>query len=983
MPVDGRQHDPLQRWRGAPLICFGASGSMVTMFTKNVPSFDGGSGRAQLVSTPSDPKVRNLRQILPLHEMFTTFPGPLRARSKKKEVLQWMEKKTTAIRAHRDQEGPNSDLLERVRGDERLLLWQLVSILVNHDGVFEGKMDALRAVNEVLVPHNSKVTARLRSTSSSDGLFVPPQPEGLAKIQQALQTGAREDAVWHAVDSKEWPHALIISSTIDQGIYKRVVQEFVRSNVRSLGQDARPLAALYQSFAGNAEESVDELVPAAARAGFQMMSTEVSNQPQSNGFEGLESWRDTLSLILANRTAGDQQTLLNLGKLLQNYGRVEAAHCCFLFSRPLASFGDAVDPDSAFKLLGSPIGVVNSCSIQDLDAIMLSEIYEFAISLPQGSPVNFAVPHMQSWKLLHARMLMENGKQTAAQQYCEAIMNAVRASTKLSPYYHQNLLKSVDQLTDQLSQSANGDSSSWISKPTMEKVSGSMWTKFNSFVAGDDNDATAKGSKPTSDTFARVPGESPDLSRSPSSVDMYAAQYNHKPAPITTPYSPYIAASGSRPQSRGPHNRYAPSPKHDNQDPAFADAALLSRSYDSSDSLALPAPSFPQGYSRSAGSPTGSVGKYSASGYHPASHLSQVHSANQDAARSDLPYQTTYPPSESASQSSMMNGSMPELTNGMNGLAISTSSPSNPPYTLMNGQSDNLETPTSARINGFSPQSAEGAEDQPQSYAFVPPSPGPGYQPLAFDDNEVQSPPIRRPRQQFMDDDDDFDYAKQAPNLKEADKKAEKARIEKEGAERMRKAAEEDSKKDASAPKKGWLGSLFAGSSKDTNEPTVIKAKLGEESSFVYDPDLKRWINKKAGAEQTPVTLAAPPPKSRGPSGSLPASRAVSPMPIPGGAGRAALPPPPAFEPSSLQNHHSQLPTLARQGSPAFFGATPSLADLVNRDGPLRPPSRPATSASNASSIDDLIGPPVPRRAGAGTVKKGKKGRGYIDVMAK
>jgi hypothetical protein len=34
---------------------------------------------------------------------------------------------------------------------------------------------------------------------------------------------------------------------------------------------------------------------------------------------------------------------------------------------------------------------------------------------------------------------------------------------------------------------------------------------------------------------------------------------------------------------------------------------------------------------------------------------------------------------------------------------------------------------------------------------------------------------------------------------------------------------------------------------------------------------------------------------------------------------------------------------------------------------------------SNASSIDDLLGPPLPRKAGAKGGKK--KGRGYVDVM--
>ena len=51
---------------------------------------------------------------------------------------------------------------------------------------------------------------------------------------------------------------------------------------------------------------------------------------------------------------------------------------------------------------------------------------------------------------------------------------------------------------------------------------------------------------------------------------------------------------------------------------------------------------------------------------------------------------------------------------------------------------------------------------------------------------------------------------------------------------------------------------------------------------------------------------------------------------------------------------------------------------------PSAPPSRPPTgmsSTSNVSSIDDLIGAPQARKGG--TVKKGKKGRGYVDVMAK
>lgn len=43
------------------------------------------------------------------------------------------------------------------------------------------------------------------------------------------------------------------------------------------------------------------------------------------------------------------------------------------------------------------------------------------------------------------------------------------------------------------------------------------------------------------------------------------------------------------------------------------------------------------------------------------------------------------------------------------------------------------------------------------------------------------------------------------------------------------------------------------------------------------------------------------------------------------------------------------------------------------------PPTRPGTSMSNASSIDDLLGPVGPRVKGAGKKKKGGR---YVDVMA-
>src|SRR5213078_2118263 len=54
--------------------------------------------------------------------------------------------------------------------------------------------------------------------------------------------------------------------------------------------------------------------------------------------------------------------------------------------------------------------------------------------------------------------------------------------------------------------------------------------------------------------------------------------------------------------------------------------------------------------------------------------------------------------------------------------------------------------------------------------------------------------------------------------------------------------------------KSGWLSGWFKRGTSEPPETTSapgkpIKAKLGEESSFVYDKELKRWINKKVFPE--------------------------------------------------------------------------------------------------------------------------------------
>jgi hypothetical protein len=75
-------------------------------------------------------------------------------------------------------------------------------------------------------------------------------------------------------------------------------------------------------------------------------------------------------------------------------------------------------------------------------------------------------------------------------------------------------------------------------------------------------------------------------------------------------------------------------------------------------------------------------------------------------------------------------------------------------------------------------------------------------------------------------------------------------------------------------------------------------------------------------------------------------------------------------------------PGAVAGAGPGGLAAPPMMARSQSNGSMRRaPPSRPTTSMSNASSIDDLLGPPSAggRKGTAG--RKKKTGRGYIDIM--
>ncbi|KKA28399.1 hypothetical protein TD95_000215 [Thielaviopsis punctulata] len=1004
-PTDGREHDPLQRWQGSPIVSWSSSGNIVTSFPKNVPRYSAGSSVPMMVRAAGEVKVHHIKDMIPMDSRLVLFPGPLKGKGKKKEVVAWLNSGIEAMEKNLSNtqfSGPQT--LEQKRDNERVLLWKVLRLLVENDGAVDGTEALEKAAREILTPGvvapadeagaPGYLLNGMQSAPGNGAASETSDPTAIETIQKYLAVGNREKAAWAAADKKLWGHAMLISNTVSPELYQKVAQEFVRKEVNFPGHKNESLAALYKVLSGNSEECVDELVPPHARAGMQLVATSTNSGYSSDTLEGLDKWRETVSMILSNRSTDDLKALVSLGDLLASYGRAEAAHVCFIFAKNMAVFGGLDDSRANFVLIGADHRGQADQFAKEYEPLLLSEIFEYGLSLTGSTTALAGAPHLTAYKLQMALSLAEYGYCDKAQQYCEAIMASMSAQTRRSPYHHPILEVAVDDLLKRLRSAPKEESNSWISKPSMNKVSDSMWNRFNKFVAGDADDGTtdASGSDAGGEVgpFARIAGGTPTISRSPSMANIneaYGAPSLAAPLqtalaggmPPVTPvvpipaagraasrYAPAPMASSSAPS----HNPYAPAPisssvpMSSNYAPASLGVPTLE---------ARPASEYGAPASNYAPSLPGHQSEYGGS-------RMPSYGASPAAASAEYPNMPSTPGHASATLQSPINLSP------QNGVP---SSHSHVPQTQSVAA---LASPPHAMSPGYQPPSygyeppsmtptapepeANGSAEEPapaeSSGGFEPPSFQPyGYEPPSYEpdpspasDNEDEAPKPKK--KSFMDDDDD-----DIPALKKPQQKS-KSEIDRENEEMFRRIAEEEAKKaeeeKAAKAKKGWgFGGWFGGAAKKeapsasapAEAPKATRANLGEASTFVYDPELKRWVNKKPGAENTEKKAPPPPPRS-GSSSNVPSPTMTSTPP------KSGTPPP--------MGRSGSLPPPMGSTPPGPAGGLPRSSSMASLGGG---PSRPGTSMSNSSSIDDLLSV-APRTKG----KAKKRGGRYVDVMA-
>ena len=1015
-PMDDSASDSLQRWKGAPVFHFGFGGTIITTFPKHVPRYGAGAGRPQIRPTVGDVSVRDLKDVFALPEHIASFPGPLKSKSKKKDVMTWLSTYIAKLEAEIPMVSQIPQMLPdpRKRHEEKLLLWKIVRSIVEHDGVLDTTPDAMKSVNAVLAPEihavDEATATRYRSDTNDSSIYRPSgtnvkadavDPMAMETLRKQLLRGARQEAVWHAVDHRLWSHALLIASTLPPEIWRQVVQEFVKQEVKTAGANTESLSALYEIFGGNVDDCIDQLVPPSARAGLQMVSKIEQSGPTKNALDGLNRWKETLTLVANNRSQGDHQALATLGALLADYGRVEAAHICFLFSRNPANsaiFGGFDDSQASVTLLGADSKRMPQDFARDHDAILLTEIYEFATLVLGGtSPMPF-LPYLAPYKLQRASLLAEGGFKVEAQSYCDALTSSVTKSTKVSSYLNKAFFAELDDFQTRLKQVPIHSSGSWA-KPDLGKATNSLLGRLSSFVAGDDSDAESRGSgKDAAEAgpFANVAG-TPSLSRTGSQTDIYGS---------------YPSASLPNIPNTTAGSRYAP-----NGVTSARSSSELVRGRPSLDSQRSP----PQ--SSHARSPYEPINMFQQAQASPPPNPYQQFGASPPTNR----YQATPPQS-----SYLPNTSQQELS-GASSMPVRQDSyiPTPPPeqqqavYETKSFEAPEPEAAPSVQpsyggfippIQAFAPPTQADTSDatpyeplsQSYGYGYDPPS-DTGYVPYT---PEPDSPEQPRKKSFMNDDEDDFSRpsnptphtaaAGPAPTLPSdtSDRAAKDAAADaafRAAAEADAKAAEEREAA-AKATKKGWGFSLPWGGKKAESldaapankpgaEPKVHRANLGESKmKLYYDKDLKKWVNPDNPDAAMKSTATPPPPRAGSASGGPPAGppRTLSNM---GPPSTSFSMPAPTGSPALGSGPPSRQGTPANGNAPMSATLPPAtqaglgLNALTPNSGP---PSRPGTAMSNASSIDDLLGAGPPgggRKSIKG--KKGGKGGRYVDVMAK
>ncbi|WAQ88928.1 hypothetical protein PtA15_10A351 [Puccinia triticina] len=969
-------------------------------------------------------RVQKLSEVIPSSDL-QSFPGPLfmdggnksNLGKKRKDVVGWLEAKldeaekelvfiqSTLVARHLNQDQSKDAQVENLQ--DKIILVKLLKLLVENEGKLSGTSKIDEAVRLVLQsmdsqPATVEATSALSNLSPSDSnpqdiiTTYHTRSSHLDSIQALLSNGDRQKAVQVSVEHRMWPHALIIANSLGNDVWRETVKEFVRFEMADgdlsalahapLGSAPPPppskgregLRTLYTLFAGAGPAAVDEFSLSGAHTSpshleshaMSAMSTGINPSqmgtsrtpspapllhpirpsPAKIPNNVLHQWRSVVAMTISNRVPGSAPFLLRLGDTLLSNGRTYAAHTTYLLSNGLMP-QVSLDNGNRISLLGSPAISNPERPGLDLEAVMLTEVLEFALSLspvPKNVDQFIGIPHLQAYRLALGLEYATFGLVDRANKYCEALGATTKLATKPCPFYHASLLEQVKTLSGRLSATPLADKgSSWITRkmprPTLDNVWQSLEGRVHKFVAGDDD----------------------ETSNQVASTSASSAAQNNK---VLGPFSHYssispgsVSGSVSRVQSSSDLGQINTQTTGGLAGP-FHHNANLQR------------PSSGAGYSPSYYSKD--PRRASPSNQYEGSSLSPVDYVPFRGQTSSVPplnsYEQTGPsagsPANPSSPGETVTGENAATTSSGGGWWEASNSYGTPANSTSQPVFESIQdTPIADDGSGFiDPMASFGGP------VFGSPIPSMVASHNSFD-------PPSGSRTQFGDDDEeDLGFGNSSSRKRDNgigsgfddDHRADDSPSNHHKNDKNdSKPAETDSENKSikNAPSSSWLGRWFKRDSGSQAPPGSgpVKANLGEDFSLVYDPETKRWVNKKAGATQSASTGGPPPPPPRAQTASptssmrpaeLPPTTGSRNSPGPNRVFSAGVPPPPAMSRSNttgLQNGRNSLDVPPASSSsvpappPSDHNPPAAAAGLANTPTPP-PPSSIAGKKPNA-----------------------------------
>ncbi|CAO3654192.1 unnamed protein product [Cunninghamella echinulata] len=570
--------DPLKRYMGAPLVSFGFGGKLCMMFPRSTqPHYtntnaygngynDNNNNNATSKRLPGAIQLKSIKDTLVNHPLLSKkFDESLLSvspvlsdpnfsiKNKKKQVIGFMEQRINEFK--------NEASANQLDVNTKILLWTLVKMMIEHDGslldsetsmkyitsLFQSNMEIKNDTNSFSVPaYNGQLYDGQQQQQNGQIIEDDRSEVVLDKLQNYLEQGDRRGAVIYAMQEDLWSHALVISSCVDRELWQTVVRGFTQRDLamstalkqervyHNITGNRQALRVLYALFSGSGATAMSEFITTDKQQNHNLgnhLQQQQQPTPQLEEHE-LSKWKETLGLILANRTARDFEAITSLGDILVRHGWVYAAHVCYILSPQSSIFSGLDTPYVRYTLLGT--SQIERYSITEGEGILLTELMEFGSSLRSGNSGE-CFPFLQGYKLVHAWWLADIGLVNEASRYCDAIQQCIKSYNKDSPYLHQYLSGKVKELSEFCSESsgkkqARRDVTSWLKptfkKNTLDSLWGSIEGRFNKFVSGDDTQAQEEptGRKSTEIMASPFDGTIEPPARSVSAIDFRMQQ---------------------------------------------------------------------------------------------------------------------------------------------------------------------------------------------------------------------------------------------------------------------------------------------------------------------------------------------------------------------------------------------------------------------------------------------------------------------------